>query len=307
MIRNSTLLLLFLSALSVSRAEEITPPSNIRITYSEKSFDISWDTVPGTVGYNIYTGDTPHQPRHRKKRINRKLITSGARFTYLWHFENGEKVRKIKGYTHYLAVTAVFEIKNGFRESMLSEEKNNCYFDGFDNMTTRTRMLSILRDTQEAPLLPVIKYSNSKEALVQFMIGPGKVLLRLIKKHIDFREVGACAPISTVLVKLLRDYGIQAFRIDGNFITEYHTFVIVNVDGVEYILDFTADQFVPGVIPVVVPRDYCHLDTQGKLAREGVPVYTIAKVFSADQIELSNDSSAIQYKNIYTGVRNAGK
>jgi len=309
MIRHTILLPVFLLVISVSRAEEIIPPSNVRIEYSEKSLAITWDSVPGAAGYNIYTSDAPLMPRYRKMRINKKLITSGTHFTYIWHFENGEKVRKIKGYKHYLAITSVFEIKNKSKESKLSVEENNCYYDRFNKMTTRAKILSVIQDSQQTELLPVVKYANSKETLVQFLIGPGKKLLGLIKKHIDFKEVGACAPISTVpvLVKLLHDYGIHAFRVDGSFIKEFHTCVIVNIDGVEYILDFTADQFVPGVIPAIIPRDYCHLDAQGKLAREGTPIYIIAKVYSADQVELSNDTSAVKYRDIYNSVNTTTK
>jgi len=297
-----TLILLSISFISFSARGEISPPENIRIKYAEKNLSISWDTVSGAIGYNIYTGNSPLTTKTKRIKINKKLITSGTYFTYIWHFENGEKVRKIKGYKHYIAVTSLFKINGKKRESKLSKEQNNSYFDGFDRINTKTEILTILQDSQQTPLLPVVKYSNEKKTFIQFMTGPGKDLYALIKKQIDFKEVGACTPISTVLVKLLEHYGLNAFRIDGNFIREFHTFILINVDKVEYVLDFTADQFIPGVIPVLIPRDYCHLDEQGKLAPEGTPVYSIAKVYNADQVELSNDTSAVLYKNIYNTI-----
>lgn len=297
-----TLILLSISFISFSARGEISSPENIKIKYAEKSLGISWDTVPGAIGYNIYTSNSPPATKTNRIKINKKLITSGTHFTYIWHFENGEKVRKIKGYKHHIAVTSVFEINGKKRESKLSKEKNNSYFDGFDRINTKTEILTILQDSQRTPLLPVVKYSNEKKNFIEFMTGPGKGLYTLIKKQIDFKEVGACAPISTVLVKLLQHYGLNAFRIDGTFIREFHTFIIINVDKVEYVLDFTADQFVPGVIPVLIPRDYCHLNEQGKLALEGIPVYRLAKVYNADQVELSNDTSAVVYKDIYNTI-----
>lgn len=281
---------------------EVAPPSNIKIVYTEKSLDISWDSTPGALGYNIYTSSTAQAPKKKNRKINTKLITSGTHFTYLWHFEGSEKVRKVKGYKHFISVTSVFEINGKKRESVFSPQKDNCYFNDYSKISTKKAIQNIFMETQKTPVLPVVKYSNTKDAFLEFMVGPGKKLCTIIKKKIDFREKGGCAPVSTVLVKLLQHYGLHAFRIDGNFIKEFHTFVMINIDKVEYILDFTADQFVPGVIPVLLPRDYCFLDDNGKLAKSGTPVYNIAKVYTADQVELSDDTSADLYREMYTSV-----
>ncbi len=281
---------------------EVVPPSNIKITYAEKSLDITWDSVPGSIGYNIYTSSSTQSSRSKKRKINIRLITSGSHFTYLWHFEDNEKVRKIKGYKHFITVTSVFEIKGKKCESGFSPEKDNCYFTGYSKILNKKAILKILKNTQKTPVLPVVKHSNPQDAFLQFMVGPGKKLYSIIKEKIDFREKGGCAPVSTVLVKLLQHYGLQAFRIDGNFIREFHTFVILNIDNVEYVLDFTADQFVPGAIPVLLPRDYCFLDENGRLSESGTPVYKIAKVYAADQVELSDDTSAVLYREMYKTV-----
>lgn len=281
---------------------KILPPTNIQIGYSEKCLDISWDSVTGAIGYNIYTSSTPFVSKSKKRKINKKLITSGIHFTYIWHFEKKEKVRKIKGYKHYIAVTSVFEINGKKRESGLSKEVNNCYFEDFNKINSPTATQNILKESQKTPLLPIVKYSNSKEIFIKFMEGPGRELSTWIKKNIDPKETGACAPISTILVKLLQHFGLYAFRIDGNFIKEFHTFIIINIDKVEYVLDFTADQFIPNVAPVMVPRDLCFINKNGKFDQSGIPAYSIAKVYSADQVELSDDKSADIYREIYKKI-----
>ncbi len=278
---------------------EIRPPANIHVIYSERSLDITWDSVKGAVGYNIYSSSYPKTPKQKKRKINKTIITSGTHFTFLWHFENGVKVRKIKGYRHYLAVTSVFKTDGKAKESSLSEEINNFYFDGFCNMNTRQRIQKIFLDSQKVDLLPVERKVNSKKSFLEFMDGTGVKFHALIKKNIDPLETGGCAPVSTVLVKLLKDSGLYAYRVEGNFINEFHTFAVINIEGVEYILDFTADQFVPDVTPVIVPRDFCYLNEKGKIAKQGLPIYTIAKIFNPDQISLSDNKTADVYRNIY--------
>jgi hypothetical protein len=297
-------LILTLHPFLQSIAEPITviAPQNLRIDYAEKSLDLTWDSVPDAIGYNIYTSDKPGLPRQKKLKVNSVLISSGPHFTYLWHFENKEKVRKIKGYRHFISVTAVFE-KNGIRqESGQSEERDNRYFEGYTQAYTREAIEKILQPSQLAPLLPVPLDSQRVEDFIAFMTGPGKEFSAAIGKSIDFREVGACAPVSTALVDLMKNFGLPAVRIDGTFIREFHTFAIVKLGSVEYVLDFTADQFVPGVSPVFVPRDRCRLDSDGRLASEGTPVYEVSKIYSADQVGLADNNEAEIYKKIFNDI-----
>jgi hypothetical protein len=298
------LILITLFSFSYGRIE---PPANIQIIFSEKTLDIYWDSVPGTIGYNIYTSPMPGVEKSQKKKINSKLITSGPHFTYIWNFENGKRVRRIKGYEHHISLTSVFSNGTGEIESPLSREVNNCYFKGFRNINTLQKIEGILAPRQNTPYLPVKKRVNKKKKFLRFMKGPGKMLHRLYKKHIDPLAVGGCAPVSTVLVKLLDKWGLNAYRVEGTFIKEYHTFAIINIDKVEYVLDFTADQFLPDVSPVMVPRDYCNLNRDGKLSLLGRPVYQVGKIFSPDQINLSNSKKADVYKTMYNEVLSTKK
>ena len=289
-------------ALFITLYGEVLPPSNVQITFSETSFDITWDSVPCAIGYNVYTSNTPNKSKKKKIKVNQKLITSGTHFAYIWHFEKGEKVRKIKGYEHHISITSAFSINGKNHESDLSKEKNNCYFDGFKQINSRKAIQKILTASQKTPLIPIKKYRNRKEKFITFMEGPGKRLTTLINKHIDPKETGGCEPVSTILVKILKDFGLHAYKIEGNFIKEFHTFAVINIDNVEYILDFTADQFIPNTLPVMIPRDFCHLNEKGKLSLTGSPVYSIAKIFNPDHIRLSKDKSADIYREIYNEI-----
>jgi len=291
--------------LSLDAYCQIRPPSGVTVSFSESSIDITWDSVPGAAGYNIYTGGAAGMPKAKKTRVNSRTITSGTHFTFLWHFEKGVKVRKVKGYKHFISIAAVFSINGRMQESGLSEEFDNCYFDGFAKVASAAAIKSILEASQATPFLPVKHYDNSREKFVAFMTGPGAKLLALIKKHIDPQEVGGCTPISTILVKILKECGLEAYRIDGAFIKEFHSFVLIPVGDVEYVLDFAADQFIPDVSPVMVPRDLCHLSDRGKLSRKGTPVYTAAKIFGPESVFLSDDASASVYRQIYDELKSS--
>ncbi|KMQ49371.1 hypothetical protein CHISP_3715 [Chitinispirillum alkaliphilum] len=280
----------------------ISPPENLQIIHTEKSMDISWDPVPGADGYNLYTSTIPEAPDCQKIRINQEIIRSGNRFTYLWHFENGERVRKIKGLNHFISVTSVFEQSGKTVESEFSDERDNRFFEGFGRIGLEINVEEVLIEKQHTEPLPVNLSNSSASDFISFMNGPGKSLHNLLKEQIDFTQLGACLPVSTILVKLLEMFGLESLRADGHFIREFHSFVIIKIDNVEYVLDFTADQFVPDVSPVLIPRDFCHLDHNGRLNTEGQAVYSIARIYSSQQINLSEDSSADIYREMYEKI-----
>lgn len=277
-------------------------PKPLRIIFGEQSLDLSWDSVPGATGYNIYTAPVPHLPLAKKRKINPALITSGPHFTYIWDIENGKRERKIKGRLHYLSITAVYEKKGRIVESKPSEETDDFYFKSFCNIDASNKIRPLLKKSQQAPLLPVASVQNSTEAFLRFMDGKGKALNNEIKSRIDPLQVGACAPISTLLVKLLKDDSLVAYRVEGNFINEYHTFVIINLEGVEYIVDFSADQFTPNVAPVFFPRDLSHLDVNGKLSETGRDIYLIGKIYSPEQSDLADNKTAVLYHDMYRKI-----
>ncbi|MBD3422052.1 MAG: hypothetical protein GF398_18220 [Chitinivibrionales bacterium] len=270
-------------------------PQNIRIHYREKLLDIFWDAAPGACGYNLYAKPNPDSSF---RQINPNLITTKPHFSYIWDIVDGQRVRAVKGRRHYIAVTSVCSTQTGkaLSESRFSEVVDNCYFEGFRRICSYAEMQPVLQQSQSREFLPVDQRPAAAGRVGAFLQGPGAAVMQLIRDSIDPLELGACAPITTVLVKLLNAYGITAYRVDGTFIKEFHAFCIINIDMVEYVLDFTADQFVPDAAPVLAPRDLCYLDTKGKLSREGTPVYMIGKVFAADKIYLSGDEDSRLYR-----------
>ena len=279
-------------------------PQNVWIEYAEKNMVINWDPVPGAIGYNVYRGAKETTEKVYREKLNKVLITSDNRFVFIWRFNNGQRERTVKGYKHYISVTAVFNQNGHFIESVSSQSVSNDYFNGFSDMTSEKRILSVLQDKQESAYIPTIYGNNDKYAFIKFMIGPGRYLTDILRDSLDFQEVGACDPVSTIALKLLSDWGLYALRAEGIFIEEYHVFIIIKVENVEYVLDFTADQFVPDVAPVMVPRDLCFLNKEGRLDVAGKPVYLIEKVYPADTFELTNTKKSRVYHNIYQKVYN---
>ena len=271
-------------------------PVNVRATFAEKSIDIAWDSVPGVAGYNVYTGAQAGLPLAQRRRLNQQVITSGPHFTYIWDISQGQRVRGVKGYRHHLVVTSVFAADSAEVESGPSAEIDNCYFGGFDRADTKSALERILRPGQKVERLPVERHSNTRKAFVSFMTGTGARLQALVRDTIDPREVGACSPLATVLVQLMLKSGLTAWKVEGTFIKEYHAFVVVEVDSVEYVVDIAADQFVPDVSPVVVPRDWCFLGPAGRFAEDGQPVYVVSKVYAPDKSSLVESPVAGVYR-----------
>ena len=281
-------------------AAALPAPEGLRITCVEKAIDLSWDAVPGAVGYNVYTAPRAGLTTFEKTRANVRLITSGSRFTLIWLVSEGRRERCVKGYRHFLSVTAVDSIGNRPVDGMASLEVDNNYFRGYDTVRSPDDVKRIVSTPpqRQAPI-PLALAPCSRRELAAFLSGPGRQLMDSVHALIDPRQLGGCTPLSTVLVKLLQHNGIAACRADGTFIEEFHSFAIVNVDGVECVIDIAADQFVPGVAPVLVPRDRCFLDpATGGLDEAGRPVYLIGKLFRADDIGFSETEEAGVYRRL---------
>lgn len=273
-------------------------PEILSIDYSEQVLDIIWEEVPDAIGYNIYSR-TAAQSYNKKRKVNKNLITSGGHFAFIWEFKDGQRERKIKGYEHIISIEAVCTTS---LKSKFSDEKDNLYFQGHRNIIDSLRISEILDDNQTVAYLPTSIENNKLKDFISFMEGPGQHLHELIKDSINPLEVGGCAPITTILVEILSKYGLNAYKAEGLFIKEYHSFVVIKIDKIEYILDFTADQFLPNVSPVMIPRDECFINKHGKLSETGKPVYTIAKLYNPDSIKLNGSDEGRIYRNIRNEV-----
>jgi len=289
--------------LALATAKPVEPPQAVRVGAGEKILEITWDSVPGASGYNVYTAPAPGLAKKKRRQVNASLVTSGTRYTYIWHYENGEKVRAVKGRRHFISVTAVCSTKTGVVESPFSREADNLYFTGHGPMTSAPAIRAVLADSQKTPRLPVEWKPCGASAFISFMEGPGARLTRMLGDSINALETGACSPVSSLVVRLLADAGIDAYKAEGTFIREYHAFVLVNIEGVEYVLDFTANQFIPDVAPALLPRDRCFIGEECRFAEAGVPVYQIGRLFTPDQSQLLVNSETAVYRAIYDAVK----
>lgn len=278
------------------------PPDTITVKYSEKNLDLTWSAVPGADGYHIYTSDSPGVALAKRRRVNPSLVTSGTHFTYIWDINGKTRERAVKGNRHYLVITSVSILDADTIEGAPSHEVDNYYYEGFDRMSSAARVAAVMQRRQDSPHLPIDARRNPEEAFIEFMTGPCTVFQKLIGDTIDFREMGACAPLSTVLVQLMLQWGLQAWKVEGTFIKEYHSFAVINIDRVEYVVDVSADQFVPGVVPVVIPRDFCHLNARGRLDRDGTPVYEVGKIFAPEKSRLVEGEQGELYRYLYRRV-----
>lgn len=275
------------------------PPDSIWVEYSEKMLVIRWTPVEGAFGYHIYSSPIPGSSSTTKRRITRQPITSGTRYGYVWDFVGGQRIRRIKGYEHHICVTALEGEDTILIESACSPEWSNQCFEGFERRNTKGKLKAIFEKEQRVPYLPIDPVENSKRRFIRFMEGPGQLLEKEIHGRIDFLQTGSCAPLSTVLVKLLKDFGLYAYKVDGQFVREFHAFVVINLGGVEYVVDYAADQFLPDVLPVVVPRDFCYLNSRSRFDRAGKPVYMCTRIYRPEDCRLNDNEASQPFRAIY--------
>jgi len=286
-------LLLWLAA---SIVEATQPPDSLTAVYTEKSIELNWSPVPGATGYNIYSAPSRALLHSSPDRINAGPVRSGTRFHFIWQKRGGKHTRSVKGKRHIIGITALFEKEGTTVESGLSPTIDNFYYTGYEKITTPGDFRATLCSHQRVPYLPGPLLNNRAARVESFFDEPIRTFMAAIRDTIDFSVQGACVPISAIGVQLLNHYSIRAYRAQGLFINSFHSFIVCVVDSVEYILDFTADQFVPDVSPVLIPRDYCFLNRRGRLDTTGTPVYRINRLF--DTGRLVADSSADLYRAI---------
>ncbi|MFP4521695.1 MAG: hypothetical protein ACLFQK_06070 [Fibrobacterota bacterium] len=280
-----------------------TPPDSVRIDYSEKAFEITWDSVQNATGYNLYTTNDRSIPFSKRKRVNNKVITSGTRYNYIWRVSGDKRIRDIKGRRHFVTVTSVLDTGDMIIESPHSKPVDNLYFEGFGNAVTSGKIKKILTVNHSSDSFSFASEVNTAENFIEFMIKDGKYFSELLSKKIDPLKIGGCVPIATALLKILKKNGITAYRADGKFIEEFHSFNIINIDEVVYILDFATDQFVPGFAPVMFPAEFSHINNKGRLSKKGKPVYTVNKVYSEEEINIDREKKeSIPYIEILNEI-----
>jgi hypothetical protein len=274
----------------------------IAAQFSEDMITLTWPEVPGAAAYNVYA-DMGNGP----VRANFTPVRSRTRFSFLWIESDGKKERVVKGNRLFLYVVPlranVHKKDTTFSEQPKSCVVSNSYFAGFSNVLDSAACRRILQPTQAVQKILSPKAAQSRPDAFCGRFGRlAHDIDELYKSKIDPRDEGACVPFSTMVAKYFTANGIPCYRVQGMFIAAFHSFNMVVVDGVEYVLDFTADQFVPGSAPVFMPRDWCAVDSCGRPTRAPggtfTKTYPVEAVFASDQITFTDTPQAREYQRL---------
>jgi hypothetical protein len=271
----------------------------VSAVFSEDMITLSWPDVPDAAAYNVYA-DLGKGPC----KANFAAVHSRNRFSFLWMESDGRKERVVKGNRVLLYIVPLFTkgtktdtpLVEGFRSCGVA----NSYFAGFSNVIDSAGCDRILRPGQTSQKILGRAPQTTRKAFCGMYGRLAPDVNTLYRSKIDPKDEGACVPFSTVVAKYFTAGGVPCYRAQGMFIGAFHSFNIVMIDNVEYILDFTADQFVPGSAPVLMPRDWCFVDSCGNPT--GAPhgtftkMYRIETVFASGQITFTDTPKAREYQ-----------
>lgn len=306
----SLILFLVYAGADFSSAAETTPCGfPVAAQFSEEMITISWSVVDSAAAYNVYA-DLGSGPA---VRANFSPIRTRTRFGFLWIESEGKKERVVKGKNVRLYVVPLFARINT-PDTVYSEGARSCtvvnsYFTGFSNILDSAGCQRLLRQRQSTQkILPRAAQTTAKSFCGNYgRLAPD--INALYRSKIDPEDEGACVPFSTMVAKYFTMKGIPCYRAQGEFIGAFHSFNIVVIDKVEYILDFTADQFVPGSAPVFMPRDWCFVDSCGSptMAPRGTftKLYRIETVYASDQVTFTGTPKARQYQRALDSLLSA--
>jgi hypothetical protein len=279
---------------------------SVAAEFTEETIALSWSNCPGAAGYNVYA-----DYGHGFSKANFSPVTSRNRFTLLWLEVNGVKERVVKGNSvECRIVPLVLRITK--KDTTYVEGPTGCnvkndFFRGFSNILSDSGCVGIIEDRQITPKIFPAAVSVSRAVFCSLYTRMASNIHTVYKTKIDPKDQGACVPFSTMVSHYFTYKGIRCYRAQGTFIGRFHSFNLVVIDSTEYILDFTADQFLPNSSPVFIPRDYCFVDSSGSPTRRpgGIftRIYNIDKVFSADQIAFTGTSMAKEYQRILDALK----
>jgi hypothetical protein len=269
--------------------------------FTEDAITLSWGEYPGASSFNIYAD---YGGGFKKANFTRVAVRN--RFTLIWVEENGKKERIVKGNRVECRVVPLFpSVKKSdtvYVEGQPGCPVKNDYFRGVSNVLSDTACGRILKDRQQAKRIFPSAVSVPRAAFCSQYANLARDIYAAYSAKIDPKDEGACVPFSTLVAKYFTQKGIACYRAQGVFISAFHSYNVIVIDSVEYILDFTADQYVPRSAPVFMPRDYCFVDSSGAPTARPAGIYTklyqIEKVFSADQIAFTETPKAKEYQQL---------
>jgi hypothetical protein len=271
----------------------------VKAQFAEESITLEWDDVPGASGYNIYA-DYGNGP----ERVNFSRIVSRNRFVLMRAGSNGKKERIVKGNRVECRVVPLkARIRKGdttYTEGPALCPVRNDFFRGFSAVLSDSSCARVLEKKQFVRRTLPASASVPAAAFCSTYARLARGIHEVYTSLIDPKDEGACVPFSTMVAKYFTAKGVPCFRAQGVFIGSFHSFNLVVVDSVEYVLDFTANQYVPGSAPVFMPRDFCFVDSCGTPTSHPAGMFTrlygIEKVYAADQITFTETPKAKGYQ-----------
>ncbi len=284
------------------RADPAPGSFAIAARFTEDMITLSWGEVQGARAFNVYA-----DYGRGFVRANFTPVTARNRFVLMWIDFAGKKVRIVKGNSVTCRVTPLFAAVSAqgdtaWTEGRAGAQVSNDYFKGFSSILSDSACARILTARQtQARIFPAGKSTGKAEFCSRY-IGPARDVYSIYKERIDPKDEGACVPFSTIVAKYFTKRGIKCYRAQGTFIGAFHSFNLVVIDDAEYVLDFTADQFVPGSSPVLLPRNCCFVDSCGRPTANPngtfTALYNIDKVYDPAQIDFADTPAARLYSRL---------
>ncbi|HUI93903.1 MAG TPA: hypothetical protein VLX68_16790 [Chitinivibrionales bacterium] len=300
------LLLVFSACVYCFAGDSLVCNFPVSATFTEDAVTISWPEYPGAASFNVYA-----DYGIGFKKANFTRVATRKRFTLLWVEDNREKKRIVKGNRVECRVVPLIPHVNKndttYVEGPPSCPVKNGYFTGFSKVLSDTACARILTSGQRTAKIFPSAVSVSRAAFCSKYAGLARDIYASYTAKIDPHDEGACVPFSSLVAKYFTQKGIPCYRGQGVFVSAFHSFDIIVIDSVEYVLDFTADQFVPGSSPVFMPRDWCFADSTGMPTAHPAGTFTkfyqIEKVFSANQIAFTETPKAKEYQQLLDSLQ----
>ncbi|MBD3391156.1 MAG: hypothetical protein GF418_03780 [Chitinivibrionales bacterium] len=256
-------------------------------SFSETMVMLHWEPLDSVHSYNVYAD-------YGKGfvRANPIPVSSRTQFAFAWIEEEGRRRRVVKGNSVSLYVAALAGVRCAEDASRCSEVARSTgvatrYFEGFAEVESRRKLRKVLVKRQSVSRILASGRAVPRDVFLREYPRLTASVVKHYRERIDPQDKGACVPFSTIVSKYFSSRGVECYRAQGRFITQFHSFNIILVDSSEYVLDFTADQFLPGSSPVFIPRNNCFIDSTG--APTDSPQGRCTKMYRAEQVFAPRD------------------
>ncbi len=270
--------------------------------FTETMITLDWEPPAEAAAFDIYA-----DYGNGFVRVNPIPVTSRPRYSFFWVEQGGRKKRVVKGrrvrlYVQALTGRGCDSLRKACTALCRSDEVRTRYFAGFSRALDRRVVGAILRTSQRTQRLAPEARSIGTAQFTEAFPALARAIDSAYRKKIDPLDEGACVPFSTLAAKYLSARGVPCYRVQGVFISQFHSFNMLVVDSVEYILDFTADQFLPRSAPVLMPADWRQIDSTGAPTRATAGIsarmYQIEKIWASDRLRFTDTPDARLYRSL---------